>query len=98
MKALDVNGKEIKKGKYVKYVRTHTFGIVDKIVINEKTVWIKLNSTGLLYKSDYIEIVENLNGLKSKKFIKRRLRSDKFKVRKPTQITDPEDGPGYGGG
>jgi hypothetical protein len=98
MEILDVNGKKISNGLRVKYIRTHTRGKVTNILIKGDIAWIKLDSNGLYYRSEYIEVVED-----NKTYIKlnkkeKGLKSGKFKVRSPTEISDPEDGPGYGGG
>lgn len=99
MKVLDANGKEISKGLQVKYRRTHTTGKVDKIIIKGGVVWIRLDSSGLYYRSDYIETFKDkiplLTSYESKN---KGLKSNVFKTRKPVLISDPEDGPGYGGG
>jgi len=97
MEVLDINGKQICKGLRVKYIRTHTAGNVDKILIKEDSAWIKLDSNGLYYKSDYIEIIE-VNRIHIKQNTVKGSKSEKFKVRSPVEISDPEDGPGYGGG
>ena len=96
MEVLDVNGKKIKSGLRVKYIGTHTTGKIDKILIKENIAWIKLDSSGLYYRSEYIEVIEDNEILNPKK--KKNSKSEKFKVRSPTEISDPEDGPGYGGG
>lgn len=97
MEVLDVNGKQICTGLRVKYIRTHTVGKVTNVLIKEDGAWIKLDSNGLYYKSDYIEVIEGSEiYVKPKK--KKGLKSGKFKVKTPTEISDPADGPGYGGG
>lgn len=97
MEALDVNGKQITGGLQVKYIRTHTIGKVDKISFKDNTAWIKLDSSGLYYRSDYIEIVECKEYIKSNKR-QRRKKSEQFKVRIPIVISEVTDGPGVGGG
>jgi hypothetical protein len=97
MEILDVNGKHICKGLQVKYIRTHTAGKVTDILIKEDTAWIKLDSNGLYYRSEYIEVIEdNETYIRPKK--KQKLKIEKFKVTTPTEISDHADGPGYGGG
>ena len=98
MEVLDINGKQITDGLRVKYIRTHTIGKVDKILIKEDTVWIKLDSSGLYYRSDYIEIIENKGACINSNKNKKGLKSGKFSVTNPTVISDHADGPGYGGG
>jgi hypothetical protein len=97
MEILDVNGKHICNGLRVKYIRTHTVGKVDKILIKENIAWIMLDSNWLYYRSDYIEVIEgNETDIKPKK--RQKLKLGKFKVATPTEISDNADGPGYGGG
>lgn len=98
MEILDVNGKQISSGLRVKYIRTHTIGKVTNISIKGDIAWIKLDSNGLYYRSDYIEIIEDNEVYIKPNKNKQDLKSGKFKVRNPTEISDPEDGPGYGGG
>lgn len=98
MEVLDINGKQICRGLRVKYIRTHTTGKVDKILIKEDAAWIKLDSNGLYYRSDYIEVIERYEATIKSNKKKKGLKLGKFKVRRPTEISDPEDGPGYGGG
>lgn len=98
MEILDINGKQIRRHLQVRYIRTHTTGKVTDIIIKEDSVWIKLDSSGLYYRNDYIEIIEgNEAYIKSNKN-KKRLKSGKFGVVNSTIISDHADGPGYGGG
>jgi hypothetical protein len=98
MDVLDVNGKQISNGLQVKYVGTHTVGKVDKILVKEGIAWIKLDSSGLYYRSDYIEVIEGKNALKSDKQNRLKTKSGEFKVKIPVEISDTTDGPGVGGG
>lgn len=99
MDVLDVNGSEISSGLYVKYIGTHTIGKVEKILIREETAWIKMDSNGLYYRSDYIEVIEDkklyINQNKPRKV---KSKSDKFNIEIPVEISDTTDGPGIGGG
>ncbi|HEX3013510.1 MAG TPA: DUF2098 family protein [Methanobacterium sp.] len=97
MEILDINGKQIHRDLQVKYIRTHTTGKVTDILVKEDTVWIKLDSNGLYYRSDYIEVIEN-NEIYIKPKTKKRLKAGKFGVANPAVISDHADGPGYGGG
>lgn len=92
---LDINGKEICPGMSVKYTRTHTVGKVEKILIKDGYAWIKIDSSGLYYRNDYIEIIKYK---KQDKSIKRRSKSDHFNIEIPVEISDITDGPGVGGG
>ena len=82
----------------VKYIRTHTTGNVTDILVKEDTVWIKLDSSGLYYRIDYIEVIENSEAYIKPDKKKNRLRPGKFGVANPAVISDHADGPGYGGG
>ena len=97
MEIRDINGKQICSGLHVKYIRTHTTGNVNDILVKEDTVWIKLDSTNLYYSADYIEVIENDAYIKLDKN-KKRVKSGKFGVTNPAVISDHADGPGYGGG
>ena len=97
MNVLDVNGNKIQSGMFVKYIGTHTAGKVDKIVVKERIVWIKLDSNSLYYRRDYIEVIKD-----KKLYIKQRKskksKSEKFDIEIPVEISDTTDGPGIGGG
>ncbi|HML05304.1 MAG TPA: DUF2098 family protein [Methanobacterium sp.] len=99
MDVLDVNGNKICSGLYVKYIGTHTIGKVDKIVIKNEIPWIKLDSSGLYYRSDYIEIIEDKKHfIKQNKPRKIKSKPEKFDIKIPVEISDTTDGPGIGGG
>jgi hypothetical protein len=98
MEIVDINGKQIQRNLQVKYVRTHTTGKVIDILVKEDIIWIKLDSSGLYYRSDYIEVIENNEAYMKPDKKKNRLRSGKFDVTNPAVISDHADGPGYGGG
>jgi hypothetical protein len=98
MEVLDVNGKKISNGLQVKYIGTHTLGKVDKILIKEEIAWIKLDSSGLYYRSDYIAVIEGKNAPINPKSNRRKSKSRQFKVKIPVEISDTNDGPGVGGG
>ena len=99
MEVLDINGKKISNGLQVKYIGTHTFGKVDKILIKEEKAWIKLDSSGLYYRSDYIVVIEGKNApINPDKQNRRKSKTRQFKVKIPVEISDTTDGPGVGGG
>lgn len=98
MEILDINGKQIQRNLQVKYIRTHTTGNVTDILVKNDTVWIRLDSTGLYYRVDYIGVVENNKAYMKPDKKKNRLKPDKFNVANPAVISDHADGPGYGGG
>ncbi|MGB9977675.1 DUF2098 domain-containing protein [Methanobacterium sp.] len=98
MEILDINGKQICNNLQVKYIRTHTTGKVTDISIKEDNAWIKLDSNGLYYRSDYIEIIENSKVYIKSNRRKEGLKTGKFDISNPDVISDYADGPGYGGG
>lgn len=98
MEIKDINGKQICSGLHVKYIRTHTTGKVNDILVKEDTVWIKLDSSGLYYRADYIEVIENNDAYIKLDKKKKRVKPGKFGVTNPAVISDHADGPGYGGG
>ena len=98
MEVLDIYGRQICRNMQVKYVRTHTTGNVNDILVKDDVAWIKLDSNGLYYRSDYIEVIENIEVYIKPDKKKKRLKSGKFGVANPTVISDHADGPGYGGG
>lgn len=98
MNVLDVNGNKICKGMDVKYTGTHTIGKVDEILIRDEMVWIKLDSSSLYYRSDYIEVVEDIKVYRHNKAKREKSESEKFDIEIPVEISDTTDGPGIGGG
>ncbi|MGZ7160281.1 MAG: DUF2098 family protein [Methanobacterium sp.] len=99
MKVTDFNGIEISRGIRVKYIGTHTIGKVEKIIKSEGLTWIKLDSNGLLYRSDYIEVIEGKRGyIKPKKSKRSKIKSKHFNIEIPVEISETSDGPGIGGG
>ncbi|MDO5835156.1 MAG: DUF2098 family protein [Methanobacterium sp.] len=105
MEAKDCRNRIIKIGSTVRYIGTRTVGVAAEIQVHQLLTWIKLDSSGLLYRSDYLELVDNLP-LKRKLVAKNHNESYKERIfssrmfNKPaaTQISDHTDGPGYGGG
>lgn len=99
MEALDSNGKQISQGTIVKYVRTHTTGKVDNLKSENGAIWVKIDTSGLYYKSKYIEVVESKNTHKDRNKPQReRNNQKKFNIEIPVVISDTTDGPGVGGG
>lgn len=54
MEAKDFRQRTIKKGSIVKYLGTLTTGRVQQIRAEGEHAWIKMDSTGLFYRSDYL--------------------------------------------
>jgi hypothetical protein len=102
MEIWDVRNKMITKGAMVRYVGTHTRGKVDRIRIKNGVHWMRIDSTGLYYRAEYLEVidwVENKKELKSHREVNRNIALSKgLKRATSTQISDHPDGPGYGGG
>jgi hypothetical protein len=103
MKPLDSHGKPLLVGKEVLYLGTHTFGRVEKIFITDGVCWVKIDTTGLYYRSEYLELTEirkSMDTVISKKEqIKQKItRSKQTQQSLEAKISDYPDGPGYGGG
>jgi hypothetical protein len=61
--------------------------------------WIKMDSTGLFYRSDYLLLIdEDLDLQNNNKELTPHEKIKKLKRISPTEISDHGDGPGYGGG
>jgi hypothetical protein len=103
MEARDFRNRLIDKGSIVRYLGTLTMGKVDKIYEKNSQTWIKINPSGLLYRSDYLEVLK-ADEIPHKKYIVKRSLKEKLLISKglkkvaSTQISDQNDGPGYGGG
>ncbi len=83
----------------VKYTRTHTLGKVDKLKSENGAVWVKIDTSGLYYKSEYIEVVEGKDAYKNRnKPNKSKNNQKEFNIEIPVVISDTNDGPGVGGG
>ncbi len=101
MEAKDCRNRIIKIGSAVRYIGTCTMGSAEEIHVRKCETWIKLNSTGLFYRSDYLELVDQLpfKEKRVEKNLKEKiLQSRGVKKSAATQISDHTDGPGYGGG
>lgn len=99
MEAKDLRQRSIKKGARVKYLGTRTTGRVQQIMVEGEHVWIKMDSTGLLYRSDYLLLVDSdLDLKKNDRKLNTQEKIEKLKRIAPTEISDHGDGPGYGGG
>jgi hypothetical protein len=98
MEAKDFRQRIIKKGSQVKYLGTRTTGRVQQIRVEGEHVWIKIDTTGLFYRSDYLLLVEGESLEKCAKELDPHEKIRKLKRIAPTEISDHGDGPGYGGG
>jgi hypothetical protein len=102
MVARDYRNRIIEQGAFVQYVGTKTRGIVDKISTKNSETWIRINSTGLFYRSDYLVLLDpEEQPIKKSKTITIKdkiIHSKNYRKIAPTEISDHTDGPGYGGG
>lgn len=99
MEAKDFRQRTIKKGSIVKYLGTLTTGRVQQIRAEGEHSWIKMDSTGLFYRSDYLILIDgDIDLNKKSKELKPGEKVKKLKRISPTEISDHGDGPGYGGG
>ncbi|MEG3223974.1 MAG: hypothetical protein BME94_00230 [Methanobacteriales archaeon Met13] len=98
MEAKDFRQRIIKMGSQVKYLATSTTGTVQDIQVEGENTWIKIDSTGLYYRSDYLLVVEGTVLKKVRKEQKPHEKIKKLKKITPTEISNHGDGPGYGGG
>ena len=99
MEAKDFRQRIIKLGSNVKYLGTRTTGRVQQITVKGEHAWIKMDSTGLFYRSDYLILIDGDMDLNKKsKELTPGEKVKKLKRISPTEISDHGDGPGYGGG
>lgn len=99
METLDSNGKQINQGTMVKYTRTHTTGKVDELKWEKGAIWVKIDTSGLYYRSEYIEVVEGKDAYMNRNKPDRvKNNQKKFDIEIPVVISDSTDGPGVGGG
>lgn len=101
MEITDRQGNKIMEGTTLKYLGTRTRGKADKICFKEDNTWIRLDTTGLYYRLDYLVVVKTEE--KENKTIRK---SSKEKIlqkleqtsHKNYEISSGSDGPGVGGG
>jgi len=105
MELLDFRGKKITIGTTLKYLRTRTTGKADEIRFNKGDAWVKLDSTGLYYHSEYLMVIEPLQDENKRdkatakdKIMHKISHSRKTHKEPASVISDYPDGPGYGGG
>ncbi|MBW9223602.1 DUF2098 family protein [Methanothermococcus sp. SCGC AD-155-E23] len=56
--ALDVRGREISPGSYVRYINTGTLGTVMDILEREGEIWVLLDNN-LMYRPEKLEVIEH---------------------------------------
>lgn len=101
MKITDHRGNKISEGTTLKYQGTRTKGKADKICFREKKTWIRLDTTGLYYRLDYLTVVEpeeNKSKTSRKSSKEKILQKLKKTSHKSYEISSDSDGPGVGGG
>jgi hypothetical protein len=103
-KPLDCHGKPLSVGNEVLYLGTHTFGRIEEISITDGVNWVKIDTTGLYYRSEYLELIKSPKSTnqkaisKNEPIIQKIIRSKQTKHTQEAKISDHPDGPGYGGG
>lgn len=100
MEITDQLGNKITKGTTLKYFGTRTQGKADRICFREDNTWIKLDTTGLYYRLDYLIVIKpeerKKPGRKSKK--EKIMEALHETSHKNYEISSDSDGPGVGGG
>ncbi|MCL2549396.1 MAG: DUF2098 domain-containing protein [Methanimicrococcus sp.] len=56
LQTVDIHGRNIKVGDFVKYINTGTVGEILEMMEDEEGVWAFLSSTELYYKIDFLEL------------------------------------------
>lgn len=101
MEITDHRGNKITKGTTLKYMGTRTIGKADKICFRENNTWIRLDTTGLYYRLDYLMVVKPEEDKKrtSRKSKKEKVLRELHQIyHKNYEISSESDGPGVGGG
>jgi len=101
MEITDHQGNKIKEGTTLKYLGTRTKGKADKICFKENNTWIRLDTTGLYYRLDYLIVIkpeENKNRTTRKPSKEKILQKLQHISHKNYEISSDSDGPGVGGG
>lgn len=94
-------GQKISEGTTLKYLGTRTQGKADKICFRENKIWIRLDTTGLYYRLDYLMVIkpaENKKRTIKKSQKEKILQKLKKTYNKNYEISSQTDGPGVGGG
>ncbi len=101
MEIKDHRGNKIREGTTLKYLGTRTKGKADRICFKEDNTWIRLDTTGLYYRLDYLtvvkpDVIKNKTSRKSSK--DKILQKLQLTSHKNYEISSDSDGPGVGGG
>lgn len=101
MEITDHLGNKISEGTTLKYLGTRTKGKADKICLKENYTWIRLDTTGLYYRLDFLMVVEpeeDKNRTTRKSSKEKILQKLQNTTHKNYEISSDSDGPGVGGG
>jgi hypothetical protein len=100
MDITDHRGNKITEGTTLKYLGTRTKGKADKICLRENKTWIRLDTTGLYYRLDYLMVIKPEKKRKSiRKSKKEKILQELHQTsHKNYEISSDSDGPGVGGG
>lgn len=101
MEIKDYQGNKISEGTTLKYLGTRTSGKADKIITRQNNTWIRLDTTGLYYRLDYLTVIapeEDKNRTSRKSPKKKLLEKLEQTSHKNYEISSDSDGPGVGGG
>jgi hypothetical protein len=101
MEIKDHRGNRIREGTTLKYQGTRTQGKADKICFKDKNTWIRLDTTGLYYRLDYLTVInqEEIENKTSRMTNKEKiLKQLHHTSHKNYEISSDSDGPGVGGG
>lgn len=100
MDITDHQGKKITEGVTLKYLGTRTKGKADKICFRKNKTWIRLDTTGLYYRLDYLMVITPEKKKKTRKTSKKEkiLKELHQTYHKNYEISRDSDGPGVGGG
>ncbi|MDR2944271.1 MAG: DUF2098 domain-containing protein [Methanosarcinales archaeon] len=97
----DIRGKEIKAGDFVKYINTGTVGEVLEIMEDDEGVWAFLDATELYYKTDLLELTDELVKTKAKRKDLEADIEEKIRIREEAveslQNVESRDAPGGAG-
>lgn len=101
----DEQGKKIIEGTTLKYLGTRTKGKADKICFKDDHAWIRLDSTGLYYRKDYLIVItpqeakkRAINRSNKEKILEKLNKPSKQTQNENYEISSQSDGPGVGGG
>lgn len=100
MEITDHRGKKITEGTTLRYLGTRTRGKADKICFRESNTWIRLDTTGLYYRLDYLMVINPEEKKKTKRISKKEkiLQELHQTSHKTYEISRDSDGAGVGGG